>query len=1033
MSEPLVLGPFRVDLRGGRLLRDGSEVSLRPKAWAVLRYLAENPGRLVTKNELLEAVWPDTAVTEEMAAKCVRELRQALGGRGRASGYVEVLHGRGFRLNIEPIALEAEAADRPMAADDAVAVLGVAEVPLIARSAETLTLHEAIAAAGQRRTCMVAIAGEAGIGKTRLIAEVVRAAAAGGFLPLVGRCYEGEGRPPFWPWAQIVRAALAEDGGNPRNAGSAAAADLLQLLPALPAASPAGSDEHARFQLFGRVIDLLAERAARQPLAIVLEDVHWIDSASLVLLQAVVREIRQRPLLLLASYRDTEGSATAVLNSVFASLARDGLSKSIRLAGLAENETAMLLEQLAQAPVDPELARSVRRRTAGNPYFCIELWRHLVDEGAVALEHGRWRLQSESRTVPEGIVATLERRIARLPQGGQALLAAAAVSGVDFDLEVARAAADAGIEPALDVIDAALQAGIVAEQPERAGAYRFTHALAAETLYHRLNAVRRTRLHWRTGEELERRGAGESPTQLAAIADHLLRGVAQGDLDKAVRYARLAAAQASAACGYEAAARDLDRALAAVAASSSAADGGVRADLLLESAENHARAGNGNAARLRFEDAAVLAESRGDLRSLARAAFGMATRWTFADANVIALLERTASAIGNSDRSLGARLLARLAQSLYLLPGSRPRREQLCEQALALAQAAADPRLLGCVLSDCLEALLHADNLGQLESMAAALWQSASEAGDLRLRLEGHVWRVLIAMSRGRLREAAAESAQFLELAEQSRQPEYRSIAHSHVAAGHIARGELAAAEERARTAAQLGSTLNGYSWDLVAFVQMLTIRREQARIFDLDGEPDLRFPVTTGPAGEIFTRSARWQRPFALSEQGELAQAESAFRELMRNLADLPAENARNTRLPALAAMADVAARLGDADAAARLLPLMAPYVDLWVVVGIGNVVMASVQNALGSLTGTIGRYDESIAHFERAIAEHQREGAVVAQARTLANYARMLLRRGTRSDRIRARQSIDRGLQLAVDFNLRSSADKLHQLRPA
>jgi len=1050
----LEFGPFRLDVVAGRLLRDGRPVPLRPKAWAVLRYLVERPGALVTKEELLDAIWPGLVLNEEAAPRHVRELRDVLGDTGQPARYLETVPRRGFRFVAPVVRVAAAAApvagpgppprDVASPVGSAWTTLGLgsegvrSSEPFIGRTAELDAIVAALARVRSRVPVLIAVSGDPGIGKTRLLAEASRIAAADGFRVLAGCCFEEEGQPPFWPWVQLLR-GLDRPGGAP--APPAAEHSLAGLVPGLADVSqPAGAvDEHgaqqARLRVFDALLASLRALAADRPLLLLIDDLHWADGESLALLQSAVGDVEGLALCVLGTHRVDEGRAADALKRIAAWLDRRGRFRHVPLRGLDRNETGELLHALAGGDVAGTLVETVHGRTDGNPYFTGELWRHLRDAGSIASHDGAFVQTAETHGVPDGVRATIGLRLARLGDDCRRLLGVASVCGVEFDFDLVRAVAALDEDAALSAIEQAEAAGLVREAGGPAGRYRFGHALARECLYDELGALRRARLHWALGEELERRYGADGEAHAAELSHHFTSGAGRGDRDKAVAYALRAARRATAGHGYEAAATHLERALGVL-------DGAVertrplalvrRRELLLELAASCERAGDGRRARARYEEAAALARDAGDDTHLARAALGMATRWTFEDAAVIALLEQALAGIPASAEPMRARLLARLAQALYLLPDTRARREALCEESLALARRIGDPMLLGEVLADCLEALFHSDNVAERESLASALYAVASASGSTALRLQAHAWRIVGSMSRGRLREADDELATFFALAREVRQPRFLGIASTFQATLDIVRGRLASAEEHARAAARWGERFSQYYAAHVGFIQMFSIRREQGRTFGLESDDGaIRVPQSDDPGAALFVRSSRWQLPFAFAEQGELDKARESFAQVTRELDELPAENSRNSRVMAISMLSEVAALFGARRVAETLLPLTAPYGDQWVVVGFGALLGISVQGVRGNLLAAMGAWDEAAQHYERAIAEHDREQAAVVQARTLHAYARMLLARGHPRDRARAGALIERGATIAAATGLGASAQKLARLR--
>lgn len=1048
----LVFGDNRLDLGSGELWRAGRRVRVRRKVWDVLLYLVEHRGRLVAKDELLAAVWPGVNVNEEAVARHVREVRQALGDTSKPATCVEIEYGRGFRFVASVRESPRGAADvlSPATADDRAllaevwralgvagqaADVGVEEASLIGRADELAAIEDALARVSAGGARFIEFTGEAGMGKTRLVAAGLERALGAGFAVLAGRCFEGEGGPPFWPWAQAIRVLLRRfPVDTVRGWLGEQAEGLAQILSEFGAQPPAGVDaEQARLRLFDAVVAVLRCAGQQQPLLLVLDDVHWADPASIALLQMIAYE-PALPLLGLVTSRPDDPDAAAWVRRTLDRLRRDGLCERRVLPGLDIEEAAALLATRSGAAVDPEFARDLWQRTRGNPYFLEELWRHLSDSRTAAPPIGS-AAEVDSDLIPAGVRSMLGQRIERLSPPTRAVLAAASVQGVEFRVDAVASVISRPEVDVLEALDEAAARGMVEEVSGGTGRFRFAHALTAEVIRVGLSGARRARLHGEFGTWLEAASAGE-PDRIAEIAFHLTRSADPDLAEKAITYALRAARQADAACAYESAALHLRRALAVIEAGGAAESAAMlrrRYDILVELTSCHERGGDGAGARFSSGQAVALAQRLGDDALAARAALVGGSLWHLADAATIEHLENALASLGDREPGLRALLQARLARELYFQPQTRARREELSRQAQLLAQSVRESQVMGLVLVDCLEALYHGDALGDLERMADRLYAVAAIGADTRLRMEAHCWRIALSLQRGRLADAAAETARLRALADETRRPRFVALAHTFTASLAIAHGDFDRAEEHVRAAARLNRRIHRYHSSWVAFMQLFTIRREQARADELRSADDaVRLPEPDDAGFDVFSQAARWQIPFALSEQGRNEEAHRSFAELIEKLDELPPENARNARLASLASLVDVCAGVADAKAAAQLLPLVQPYEDQWVVIGFGAICGASVRNMLGMLEGLLGRRDAARAHFEQALAEHDREHAVMAQARTLHNYARMLLREGGGTgDARRAHVLIRRGMDIASRHGLVASRRKLERLR--
>ena len=398
---------------------------------------------------------------------------------------------------------------------------------LVGREEELATLEDAWRRVQAGVPGVVMVAGEPGIGKTRLIAEFCRRAQADGATVLFGRSQE-ETLAPYQPWVEALRQYVAACPVDELRLQMGARRRILaKLVPEFAAAQDAApTDPGDRFALFSAVASLLGEAARTHTAVVVLDDLHWADDATLLLLRHVAQASSDAPLLLLGTYRATELVADAPLSAALAELRRARMLESVSLAGLDADDVTALIRGLGTELSD-ELAHTVAQRTEGNPFFVEELVRHVDAGGQLG--------------VPESIKDLLRRRLTRLGDPATRVLAAAAVLGREFDLAVLERIAPDGDEDVLEIVDAALAEHVLVEVPGDPGRLSFAHALIRETVYEQLSAARRARLHRAAGEVLEQLHA----TRLDEYADQLAHHfVAAGDdarsLDHQLRAARAA-------------------------------------------------------------------------------------------------------------------------------------------------------------------------------------------------------------------------------------------------------------------------------------------------------------------------------------------------------------------------------------------------------------------------------------------------------------------------------------------------------------
>ena len=433
----------------------------------------------------------------------------------------------------------------------------------VGRAAELAVIEGALDCREDASGAIVLVAGEPGIGKTRLVQEAVSRATGRGCVVAWGRCDEGDGAPPFWPWLQVIRSLLDHpDRDVVRSALAPHAPEIGQLVPEIKELAghvppPAPLDPaSARHRFFDAVAGFLNRLSQHQPVAVVLDDLHWADPPSLQLTGHLAGRLPGLRTRLIVTYRDVDPAPGAGMRDLLASLARQPGRRELSLQGLTRDEVARFVAHEVGADPPPAVLATVWDRTGGNPFFVGELTRLLVAEKA--LTEGT----ATTAPVPWAVRQVVGRRMERLPEATRELLVVAAVAGRDFDLRVAARAAHLDLDEALDVVDVAVAAGVVKEHPAAVERFQFSHALVQQTIYEELTGLRRARLHGLVAEALEETDGDRA--QATEVAHHLYEAVAVAGPERAIAAAGRAAAAAQAALAYEVAENHLRRALALV-------------------------------------------------------------------------------------------------------------------------------------------------------------------------------------------------------------------------------------------------------------------------------------------------------------------------------------------------------------------------------------------------------------------------------------------------------------------------------------
>jgi hypothetical protein len=425
--------------------------------------------------------------------------------------------------------------------------------PLVGRERE---MGQAVAAwnraaAGDGSTLLVS--GEPGIGKSRLVRELARWSQAAGARVLAGDCF-AEGAPPYAPQAQVLRQVFEDTARDP-DLPAYVLADLLRLAPNLAPRfpnlplNPTLDAEFERERLFESFVTWCITLTQRAPLLLVVEDVHWADDGTLLLLRHLARRGRQSRLLMVITFRDAEVALDQAgsLRQVLLDFSRERLAQSLSLPRLNRDETGSLLAALlAPGQIGGEVVDSIFRETEGNPFFVEEVCKGLLEEERLYEAGGTWHRRDPSQTVlaTSGHAAILSR-VERLPHPCQETLQLAAIIGRGFDFEVLKAAGAQDEDTLIGSLERAERALLVAEE-RQAGRLRFqfAHALIPFALSENLGQVRRQRIHQRVAAALE----AKRPDDFEALAHHF---AAAGERHLASAYARRAGERAAALYDYQ--------------------------------------------------------------------------------------------------------------------------------------------------------------------------------------------------------------------------------------------------------------------------------------------------------------------------------------------------------------------------------------------------------------------------------------------------------------------------------------------------
>jgi DNA-binding CsgD family transcriptional regulator len=612
---------------------------------------------------------------------------------------------------------------------------------LVGREAELAVLADSLAAALDGLPQVVVCEGEAGIGKTRLAQELVGVAERRGVLWVWGSAAETSGAPPFWPWCQVLRALAGRVDLQALAGQHRLDAELARVAPdvvsAEPPAAGSGSAED-RFRQFDAVARLLREVCLQAPLLVVLDDAHWADEASLLLLHHVTRVLTDERLLVVVNVRGTERGDDAVI----ARVGREPVTRRIQLRGLAPAAIRRQLASVLGREVDEREALEAEALTGGNPFFV----------GEVALAIPDRRQGGHVLPATSNVQGAIAARLRRLSPDCVRLLEAAAIVGRSFSVAVVASMLDRPVVECLALVDEARAARLV-EADGEPGGYRFVHALVRDAIEHALGTADRVRLHRSAADAIERHHGPPGPP-VFELARHWAVAAVVGERDRAAGWIRRAAEEAMRRLAYEEATRlfrqtldiggpELDGQerctllLAAGTAAHLSADLGGRLDACLEAAEAARALGRPD----------LLAEAALVMEPVGRPGFDLATR---------RLCEEAAAALGSEPASLRARVTARLAESFAYLR-ELDRAWPASEHALALAEQSGDPLAVAAALRARQLVCSGPDGLEDRAQLADRMLALGRQTRQADVEVWARLWQIDASFERGDLGGVASE------------------------------------------------------------------------------------------------------------------------------------------------------------------------------------------------------------------------------------------------------------------------------------
>lgn len=855
-----------------------------------------------------------------------------------------------------------------------------ADAAFVGRRGEFERLEAIWVAVEDDRRQVVCVGGEPGVGKTRLVAEASRALRDHGAIVLWGECH-ADFDTPYRPFVTILERALV--GAGPDVLGEIppeVVAPLLRLTDSIRQHWPEAADRppgerDSRPVLFDALLRVVVALAEHRPVVLVLEDLHWASAPTLALLTHLVQSTASERMLILATHRTTAPDRSAAVTYALADLYRlDGVGR-IDLEGLGTEDVADYLA--LQAGVARGAARAaapvLRDQTGGNPFFLLEYWHDLQVHG------GLDAVRSPMAPAPRSIQDALERRLSAFAPDHGRVVALAAVAGEHVDPAVIVQACDLEPDVTLEGIDYGVRAGLLVADPHTEDRYRFAHALARQAVLDRMPAAERAAAHARVAGVLERLAGESDPALVAQLAHHYVQARALGHAGKAVHYLVLAARQAERSLAYGEAATLYER-----AAHLQAAEGPSRVGLLLAAGTCHMHAGDFATARQRYEELATSEDPRVRLQAAIGHEDASWRPGVHGQPSLALLTEAMEGAALDPTDPLCVRALASMGRAAGFT-GDAQRARSVGERALEHARASGDEQLLAHALGTTLWQGMTPDLAPVLLARAVELHEIGTRLGDDDHLGPAAFYRAIFGYMVGDEHEWASAQRDLTDLALSGGQPFFRYVVGCCRYAHRFCVGDFQAVEHITGWLDGFGPEFDGAT-DGSSAVQQFMLRRvtgglEQIRSM-ITGTEDLDGPERHWAPGllALYTGLQMW------------GPAARVLTQLCERLDDYRAVTAQWAGI--LAYMTEAAVELEDAQAAARLRPLMAAYAGTNLVAGQFVAVFGSADRYLAQLDSVLGAPGAE-QHFERALAMDRRMGAVTHQVETLAAWSRHAARR--------------------------------------